>query len=157
MQIGFLSRRRSRLAAIAAAAVLPLALIGAGTAASASSGMPHAFKLSEIKHVWVIELENEGSAQTFGDPSADPYLASTLVKEGALIKNYYAVGHNSLDNYIAQISGQAPDPATDNDCGVWTKFTPGIKFGPRSISCSATAACIPPRRRRSPISSPPSI
>ena len=43
---------------------------------------------------------------------------------GALLKNYFAVGHDSLDNYIAQISGQAPDRATENDCGVWTPFEP---------------------------------
>ncbi len=128
MQIDFLSRRRAWLAAFAAAAVLPLALIGAGTAASASGGGQPAFKPPAIKHVWVIELENEGSAQTFGDPSADPYLARTLVREGALVKNYFAVGHNSLDNYIAQVTGQSPDQATDNDCGVWTKFTKGAKF-----------------------------
>jgi hypothetical protein len=43
---------------------------------------------------------------------------------GALLKNYFAIGHDSLDNYIAQISGQAPDPATQNDCGKWTRFKP---------------------------------
>jgi hypothetical protein len=43
---------------------------------------------------------------------------------GGLLQNYYAVGHDSLDNYVAQISGQAPDHATQNDCGVWTKFRP---------------------------------
>ncbi len=128
VQIDFLSRRPARLAAIAAAAVLPLALIAAGTAASAASGRQQAFKPPAIKHVWVIELENEGSAQTFGDPSADPYLARTLVKEGALLRNYFAVGHASLDNYIAQVTGQAPDAATGNDCAVWTKFTTGAKF-----------------------------
>ncbi len=138
MNIRILRRHRGRLAVAAAAAVLPLTLLGVGSASigTASAGIAgpsaataqHAFKPPAIKHVWVIELENEGSAQTFDDPSADPYLAKTLVREGALLKNYYAVGHNSLDNYIAQVTGQAPDTATDNDCGVWTKFTPGVKF-----------------------------
>lgn len=102
----------------------------AGTATSTSAAAHHAFKPPAIKHVWVIELENEGYSQTFGDPSAAPYLAKTLVKEGALLKNYYATGHNSLDNYIAQVTGQASDPATDNDCPIWTKFAPGTKFEP---------------------------
>ena len=65
-----------------------------------------------------------GVAQSFGDPSADPYLATTLTAWARLLKNYFAVGHDSLDNYIAQISGQAPDHATENDCGVWTPFEP---------------------------------
>ena len=36
--------------------------------------------------------------------------------QGELIENYYATGHVSLDNYIAQVSGQAPTPLTDSDC-----------------------------------------
>ena len=119
-------RNRGRLAATAAAAVLPLALLGAGLAGTASA-TPKA-GLPPIKHVWVIELENEGYAQSFGTPSADPYLATTLPKMGALLKNYYGIGHASADNYIAQISGQAPDTATQNDCGVWTKFEPTNKI-----------------------------
>ncbi len=94
------------------------------SAASASSPAGPNFTPPPIKYVWYIDLENEGYAQSFGDPSADPYLATTLTSMGALLKNYYAVGHDSLDNYIAQISGQAPDKATENDCGVWTPFLP---------------------------------
>jgi hypothetical protein len=107
-----------------AAAVIPLALLtgGAASAASAKSAGEPAGKLPAIKHVWVIELENEGYAQSFGNPSADPYLATTLPSMGALLKNYYATGHDSADNYISQISGQAPDTATQNDCSVWTPF-----------------------------------
>ena len=36
---------------------------------------------------------------------------------GVFVPNYYAVGHASLDNYIAMISGQAPNPRTEADCG----------------------------------------
>ena len=113
---------RWRLAVTAAAAALPLALLGAGLAGPASATPKPA--LPPIKHVWVIELENEGFAQSFGNPKIDPYLAVTLPKMGVLLKNYYGIGHASADNYIAQVSGQAPDTATQNDCGVWTKFTP---------------------------------
>ena len=34
--------------------------------------------LPPIHHVFVIVLENQGYAATFGNPAADPYLASTL-------------------------------------------------------------------------------
>ena len=106
-----------------AVAVLSLTLL-AGSMASAAPGPSGSFKVPAVKHVWVIDLENEGVAQSFGDPSADPYLAVTLRHEGAYLKNYYGIGHDSADNYIAQISGQAPDTQTQNDCSVWNAFTP---------------------------------
>ena len=96
-----------------------------GTSVTASSASGASFTPPPIKHVWYIDLENEGYNQSFGDPAADPYLATTLTSMGALLENYFAVGHDSLDNYIAEISGQAPDHATENDCGVWTPFVPG--------------------------------
>ncbi len=75
-----------------------------------------------VKHVWIVELENESSAQTFGKPSNDPYLARTLVAKGALLQNYYGIGHDSLDNYIAEVSGQAPNFQTGQDCEYFTRF-----------------------------------
>ncbi len=48
--------------------------------------------LRAVRHVWVIELENQGYAQSFGTPSADPYLATALPRMGALLENYYAIG-----------------------------------------------------------------
>ena len=44
------------------------------------------------------------------------YLNGTLRPQGELLQNYYAIGHNSLDNYIAQVSGQAPTEDTQADC-----------------------------------------
>jgi hypothetical protein len=86
--------------------------------------------LKALRHVWVIELENQGYAQSFGTPSADPYLARTLPRTGALLENYYAVGHSSAANYVAQISGQAPDLGTQSDCPVWTPFPGAVLAGP---------------------------
>jgi phosphatidylinositol-3-phosphatase len=120
VHIRHLLRHRGRLAATATAAVLPVSLAWAGMATAGTAPQPS--QLPAIKHVWVIELENEGLSQSFGDRAADPYLAVVLRREGALLKNYYATGHDSADNYISQISGQAPDHATQNDCGVWTRF-----------------------------------
>jgi phosphatidylinositol-3-phosphatase len=111
VHIRSLLSHRGLLAAAAAVAALPLAVAGAGAASATGASHP-AFQPPPIKHVWVIELENEGFNQSFGDPSADPYLATTLPRMGALLTNYFAVGHDSLDNYIAQVTGQAPDPAT---------------------------------------------
>lgn len=71
---------------------------------------------ANIKHVFVIVLENKSFASTFGTSTQDPYLQKTLVPEGALLTQYYGTGHVSLDNYISLISGQAPTQDTDDDC-----------------------------------------
>jgi len=75
-----------------------------------------------IKHVFVITLENKGFATTFGDASLAPYLADTLTRQGAFLTQYYGIGHSSLDNYIAMISGIAPTPETQADCGTFSDF-----------------------------------
>jgi hypothetical protein len=89
---------------------------GRTTGAAPKNGLP------PIRHVFVIVLENEGYDNTFGSPSADPYLAGTLPSEGALLSQYYGIGHNSNDNYIAMISGQAPNPSNQADCPVFADF-----------------------------------
>ena len=94
-----------------AAAVVPLVIAGCTSTAVRDgrrvrlrgAGWPPG--LSAVRHVWVIELENQGYAQSFGTPASDPYLAKTLPRMGALLENYYAIGHASADNYIAQVSG----------------------------------------------------
>ena len=78
--------------------------------------------LPKIGHVFVITLENENYAGTFGTPAADPYLARTLPRQGALLTQYYGIGHESNDNYLAMISGQAPSPETQGDCQVYSDF-----------------------------------
>ncbi len=103
----------------------------AGTSAGPSSAAPDSYQgLSAVRHVWVIELENQGYQQTFGTPSADSYLARTLPRMGALLENYYGIGHASADNYIAEVSGQAPSLGTQADCPVWIPFADDAVAGP---------------------------
>lgn len=84
-----------------------------------------------IGNVFVITLENEGYAHTFADPSADPYLASTLPKKGMLLTQYYGTGHESNDNYIAMLSGQAPNPQNQADCQIYSNFVgTGVTVAP---------------------------
>ena len=75
-----------------------------------------------MRHVFVIMLENEGYSATFGNPAADPYLATTLPSKGALLSNYYGTGHLSNDNYISFVSGQAPNPSNQADCQTFADF-----------------------------------
>ena len=79
--------------------------------------------LPKPQHVFIIVLENEGYDETFGANSPALYL-NALARSGALLKNYYGIGHNSLDNYIAMVSGQAPNPVTQADCERFADFKP---------------------------------
>jgi hypothetical protein len=82
-----------------------------------------------VRHVFVIVLENEGSASTFGDPAADPYLAGTLPSLGAFVPNYFGIGHESNDNYVAMISGQGPGPQSQADCQLYDDFQGSVLSG----------------------------
>ena len=118
--------RRLRWLAIITTGCLAAALLStAGMAGAATEASP-AFRLSKIHHVWIIELENTSFSTGFGHPSSDPELAKVLVSKGALLRDYYGIGHDSLDNYIAEISGQAPNYQTGQDCEYFSKF---LQFG----------------------------
>lgn len=82
-----------------------------------------------IRHVFIIVLENEDFDTTFGENSPAPFLAKTLPSMGQLLTQYFAIGHFSLDNYIAMVSGQAPNPVTQGDCQIYQDFA-GVAGGP---------------------------
>jgi hypothetical protein len=103
-------------------ALATICLVAASLALSATGA--GAATLPPIKHVWIVVLENEDYNLTFGDHPGSPYLATTLRSQGELLTQYYGVGHHSLDNYIAMISGQPPDPQTQGDCGTFSDFVP---------------------------------
>jgi phosphatidylinositol-3-phosphatase len=77
----------------------------------------------QVKHVFVITLENKNYDDTFGTSTQDPYLTGTLAPMGALLTQYYGTGHVSLDNYISMISGQASTLQTQADCQSYNDFT----------------------------------
>jgi len=93
---------------------------------AAAAGPPAAplQALPPIRHVFVLLLENQSYSITFGKDSPAPYLAYTLPARGALLTQYYAIGHASLGNYIALLSGQAPNEATQLDCPTFADFRP---------------------------------
>ncbi len=74
------------------------------------------------QHVFLIVLENKSYRVTFGNHTPAPYLGHELPKQGALLGQYFATGHWSLDNYLSIISGQAPNEATQADCHVFSDF-----------------------------------
>ena len=108
-----------RLAVVAAMAVVMLAAVPVARAAA---------QPPPIKHVWIIDLENESFGYTWGASGHKfaPYLTQTLPSQGAMLNNYYGIGHDSLDNYTAEISGQSGNYELNEDCGIYAPF---VQFG----------------------------
>ncbi len=97
-----------------------------------------------VRHVFLILLENQSFGVTFGKNSLAPYLAQTLPAQGALLTHYYGIGHASLDNYIALISGQAPNEQTQLDCPIVSEFRltqPGLDAHGQALG----AGCVYPQ------------
>jgi len=118
-----------RLVALSCLLAAAVGVAGAPSASAAPPSLPP----GAIKHIVVIDLENEDFDASFGASSPARYLNDTLVPAGKLLTNYYATGHASTDNYIAQVSGQAPNEVSGSDCiddvttfiGHYRDVTPG--------------------------------
>ena len=143
-------RTAGRCASLASLAIAGL-LLGAGastrepvparhglgpTAAASPRAAP-----PPIKHVFVIVLENQDYDATFGGGTPARYLADSMVAAGALLRQYYGIGHNSLDNYVAMISGVAPNARTQADCPRYEEF---VETGTASDGQPIGSGCIYP-------------
>ena len=131
-------RSGSRAVALAARVVLMCVFL-VGPACAESGHREHG-----IKHILVIDLENESFTTTFGPGSPATYLNGTLLQEGELVENWFGTGHVSLDNYIAQVSGQGSTPSSNSDCinaatlttsllGQYFDVTPGTDAADNSL------------------------
>ncbi len=118
------SRRRARLiGSITAAGILVAGLLTGSTSASAGtetglSIQSAGVKSGQIKHVWLIILENKSYDATFTGLNQNSYLWKSLPAQGVLLKNYYGTGHFSQDNYLSMVSGQAASQDVQSDCSV---------------------------------------
>jgi hypothetical protein len=108
---------RKLFAAAAALALTSLALVASAGARDGDRDVVRAaLPPGTIKHIVVIDLENEDFGDTFGPTSPATYLNGTLRPQGELVTKYFATSHASLGNYISQVSGQASTPTANNDC-----------------------------------------
>jgi hypothetical protein len=115
------STTRRVLFAVTSVALL-LTVAAAAPAMSSQAGTGIAAYVPPIKHVFVINIENKGYDRTWGPGSSAPYLAQTLRAQGVLLNTYYGTAHNSQPNYVAQISGQGPNPQMQGDCQLYSAF-----------------------------------
>src|SRR5207247_10859189 len=116
--------RAHRTVTVSAMKLRRAILAAIGALAVTSVPAAHA-ALPPIKHVFIIVLENEDYDTTFGASSPASYLSRVLPREGLLLPNYHGIGHLSLDNYVAMVSGQGPNPITQSDCQVYMDVFPG--------------------------------
>lgn len=129
--------RAGRAACVGWLASMTSAVVVSADSAPGDDVVRAALPPGSIEHVMVIDLENQDYAYTFGKASPAKYLNTTLRAQGQLVVNYFATSHVSLGNYIAQVSGQGPTVAINNDCldlaslgkppivGAFTDIVPG--------------------------------
>ena len=98
----------------------------ANTKAPAGEGTPPrpASALPPVKHVFLIVLSEHGYSEAFGAGSSASYLTKTLLPQGELLSNYYAVTQGALANGIALISGQGPTLQTAENCPTFAAIAP---------------------------------
>ena len=120
-----------------------LALVTGSTPASTAA--TDLSKPPPVRHVFVINLENKGYDETFGPDSPAPYLSRTLRRKGQLLTQYYGTAHNSLPNYLAQVSGQGPNPQTQGDCQVYSDF---VQTGTVAPQQAVGNGCVYPKSVR---------
>ena len=152
-----LPARRPRSLLFAAVAALAVAGLPVPAQAATSAYLPPA------RHVFVVNLENKGFDETWGPGSAAPYLSQTLRAQGVLLTQYYGTAHNSLPNYVAQISGQGPNPQTQGDCQVYSSFVgtgtvaPGQAVGQGCVYPASVRTATESRRSRQTRRNPSAI
>jgi hypothetical protein len=90
-----------------------LAVSAAGAAVAAEGPIPNG--IPHLDHVFVIMMENHSFGQVLGNP-AMPFV-NQQISEGkvSLAKNYYAVGHPSLTNYLEIVGGSNFGVRSDNN------------------------------------------
>jgi hypothetical protein len=124
-----LHRRPLGLATLAAAGLIAAGLIAAPTGAFAQGNPGKSettitstgLKPGQIKHVWLIILENKSYDATFTGLNQNSYLWKTLPSQGVLLQDYYGTGHFSQDNYTSMVSGQSASLDLQSDCDVSAK------------------------------------
>ena len=103
--------------------VLFLAALSACLLAACAHGRD-ALPVPRLSKVAVLFLENRGYHDVIGSPDA-PYL-NRLARRSALETRYYALGHPSLPNYLALITGSTQGVTSDcNSCEVNAASLPG--------------------------------
>jgi phosphatidylinositol-3-phosphatase len=101
----------------------------ASSPASTTSSTTQAKAASQVKHIFVIALSSTDYRATWGSSSVAHYLNRTLRPKGTLLSGYRTLGPAELPDYLAMISGQAPNPDTRANCPTYAEFGTKAKGG----------------------------
>jgi hypothetical protein len=104
--------------------------------------------LPEVKHVFVVMLQEGGFEETFGRTAVPGYLSKELPEQGELLTNYFAVTKGALANQIALLSGQGPTPETAANCPSYGDVVPGAESAGGQIE--GTGCVYPPTTKTLP-------
>jgi phosphatidylinositol-3-phosphatase len=80
-----------------------------------------------VKHIFVIALSTPSYQAAFGRASVARYLSGALTLRGTLLSGYRTLGGSEMPDYLAMVSGQAPNPATRAGCPTYADFPPAAK------------------------------
>jgi hypothetical protein len=132
---------------------------GSGSASSSSSNVPTASggaptpttpttpatnkaPKHKVGHVFVIALSTPSFDAAWGSGSVAHYLDGTLKPSGAFLGGYETLGSTELPDYLALVSGQAPNPDTEANCSTYSEFPAGAK--PASDGQVPGSGCVYP-------------
>lgn len=100
----------------------------------------HERAVPRLDHAFVIMMENHYYGQIIGDTNA-PFI-NKYATTANLAKNYFAVGHPSLTNYLEVVGGSNFGIIND-DAPDWhnTACVPNIELGTPALESAATNTC----------------
>jgi hypothetical protein len=96
----------------------------------------------KVKHVFVIALSTTSYQATWGHGSVATYLNAKLRPKGTLLSGYRTLGTAELADYLAMISGQAPNPDSGANCPNYAEF--GSTAKPNRFGQVSGRGCIYP-------------
>jgi len=109
-----------------------------GTTPASTTTRPTA----QVAHVFVIALTTTSYRAAFGPGSVAHYLNGKLRRKGVLLTGYRTLGGSELPDYLAMVSGQAPNADTRGDCATYAEFSGS--FTPASDGQVPGPGCVYP-------------
>src|SRR5499427_2852609 len=88
-----------------------VALTFAAAASAQEGGIPKG--VPKLDHVFIIMMENHGFNQVVGNP--DTPFSNELARSGNTARNYFAIAHPSLTNYLEVVGGSNFGVHSDNN------------------------------------------
>lgn len=115
---------------------------GSSSTSSSTGSSTATTSQHKVKHVFVIALSAPSFDDAFGQGSVASYLNGTLRPKGTLLSGYETLGPSELPDYLAMVSGQAPNADTEGDCSTYSEFPAGA--APNASGVVTGAGCIYP-------------